>query len=83
VQCEAWEEELGFEASMKSKLRSSELSIEDEPTIFVARNEDPHGDIETRTFQTRALALDWQADIGRPNWDDERDGPRPDDVGVA
>jgi hypothetical protein len=60
-----------------------QIASEDEPAIFATRYEDSHGDVETRTFRTRALALAWQADIGRRNWDDERDGPPPDDVGAA
>jgi hypothetical protein len=83
MQCEACEEELGSEGFEEVVVPDLEFSSEDEPAIFATRYEDSHGDVETRTFRTRALALAWQADIGRRNWDDERDGPPPDDVGAA
>jgi len=83
MQCEACEEEVGSKGFEEVVVPDLEFSSEDEPAIFATHYEDSHGDVETRTFRTRALALAWQADVGRRNWDDGRDGPPPDDIGEA
>lgn len=59
MQCEACEEELGSEGFEEVVVPDLEFSSEDEPAIFATRYEDSHGDVETRTFRTRALALAW------------------------
>jgi hypothetical protein len=53
------------------------------PEVFAARYESRHGDLGTRVFRTQALALARRDEIGRQNWNERRDGLRPDDNGGA
>jgi hypothetical protein len=56
---------------------------DDGHSVLVARYQNRHGDVETRVFRKKALALAWRDEIARENWNSARDGAPPDAIGDA
>lgn len=52
-------------------------ALDEGQPVFVARYENRHGDVETRAFREKALALAWRDEIARENWNGARDGAPP------
>jgi hypothetical protein len=58
-------------------------ALDEGQSVFVARYQNRHGDVETRAFKGEALAFAWRDEIARENWDSARDGAPPDAIGDA
>jgi hypothetical protein len=77
-----WEGDEAYPDGRSQSLPLAAIRGRDEgQTVFVARYQNRHGDVDTRVFRESALALAWRDEIARENWDSVRDGASPDAIG--